>query len=68
MNDYPKPPFDTKITVTEDPGPGSREEPTEFVMDLNDMDSENLRLAAASGSDLAEQILAFRATNQDQKD
>jgi hypothetical protein len=68
MNDYPKPPFDTKITVTEDPGPGSREEPTEFVMDLNDIDSEELGLAAASGSILAEQILAFRATNQDQKD
>jgi hypothetical protein len=68
MNDYPKPPFDTKVTFIEDPGPGSKEEPTEFVIDLNDMDSEDLRMSAASGSYLAEQILAFRATNQDQKD
>jgi hypothetical protein len=68
MNDYPKPPFETKVTLSEDPGPGSTEGPTEFVIDLNDMDSEELRLAAASGSALAEKILAFRANSQDQKD
>ncbi len=68
MTDYPKPPFETKVTFSEDPGPGSKEGPTEFVIDLNDMDSEELRLAAANGSALAEKILAFRATNQDQKE
>lgn len=67
MDAYPKPPFDTKITIIEDPAPGSNEEPIVIVMDLNEMDSEDLELAAASGSDLAMEILAFRATNQDQK-
>jgi hypothetical protein len=67
MTDYPKPPFDTKITLIEDPGPGSNEDPIVIVMDLNEMSDEELDLAVASGSDLAAEILAFRATNQDQK-
>jgi hypothetical protein len=68
MNDYPKPPFDTKITITEDPSIGSGLEPTVTILDLDDLDNEDLEIAAASGSELAIKILAFRVTNQDQKD